>query len=114
MCRMVAFAGSCTRCEESYTWDDLTQQLACLEAKNNDAFGSCKGGVFVEQHDFDQECDRCAEEDEGVGDVGDEEEQHTESVVIGKRTARDDQDECQDTQPMEARVEKQSRKKIKT
>ena len=25
-----------------------------------------------EQHQFDQECDRCAEEDEGVGDVGDD------------------------------------------
>ncbi|KAJ6440796.1 short-chain dehydrogenase/reductase family protein [Purpureocillium lavendulum] len=73
MCRMVIFMGSCTRCGESQTWEDLTQHLSCLEAKNNGTFGECEAGVFAEQHDFDQECDRCAEEDEGVGDIDDEE-----------------------------------------
>ncbi|QUC20849.1 uncharacterized protein UV8b_05090 [Ustilaginoidea virens] len=36
------------------------------------SFGCCESGIFVEQHEFDQECDRCTEEDEGIGDVGDE------------------------------------------
>ncbi|KAG6301020.1 hypothetical protein E4U09_006035 [Claviceps aff. purpurea] len=46
--------------------------LACLQSKNAGAFGQCQRGVFVEQHGFDQECDRCVEEDEGLGDVGQE------------------------------------------
>ncbi|KND92457.1 hypothetical protein TOPH_02713 [Tolypocladium ophioglossoides CBS 100239] len=73
MCRLLAFSGSCTRCGDSHTWDDLSQQLSCLEAKNNGAFGECDAGIFSERHAFDQECDRCAEEDEGVVDVDDEE-----------------------------------------
>ncbi|PNY28190.1 Uncharacterized protein TCAP_01884 [Tolypocladium capitatum] len=73
MCRLLVFSGSCTRCGDSFTWDDLSQQLSCLEAKNNGVFGDCDNGVFAEHHAFDQECDRCAEEDEGVGDVGDDE-----------------------------------------
>jgi hypothetical protein len=87
MCRMVVFAGSCTRCEESQTWDELTQRLSCLEAKNQDAFGSCSIGVFIENHDFDQECDRCSEEDEGIGDIDDEAQLEP---ATGKRSARDD------------------------
>ncbi|KAI3558329.1 hypothetical protein CPAR01_12861 [Colletotrichum paranaense] len=66
MCRLVLFAGTCTRCNESLTWADLSQQLSCLEAKNADKFGSCRRGVDVETHAFDQECDACAGEDEGV------------------------------------------------
>ncbi|KAK2055531.1 hypothetical protein LY76DRAFT_494949, partial [Colletotrichum caudatum] len=66
MCRLVLFAGTCTRCNESLTWDDLSQQLSCLEAKNADSFGGCRRGVDVETHVFDQECDACAGEDEGV------------------------------------------------
>ncbi|PFH60304.1 hypothetical protein XA68_11150 [Ophiocordyceps unilateralis] len=73
MCRLVIFSGACTRCGEEQTWEHLSQQLSCLEAKNNDAFGECERGVYSEQHQFDQECDRCAEEDEGLGDVEDEE-----------------------------------------
>ncbi|PHH84802.1 hypothetical protein CDD83_1345 [Cordyceps sp. RAO-2017] len=73
MCRLLTFNGSCTRCGETQTWEDLSQQLSCLEAKNNGSFGECESGVFIEQHDFDQECDTCAEEDEGLGDVGDQE-----------------------------------------
>lgn len=72
MCRLLVFAGSCTRCGESQTWEELGQQLACLEAKNNGSFGQCEAGIFVEQHGFDQECDRCTEEDEGIGDIGEE------------------------------------------
>ncbi|KAK2016494.1 hypothetical protein LZ32DRAFT_655489 [Colletotrichum eremochloae] len=77
MCRLVVFAGTCTRCNESLTWDDLSQQLSCLEAKNADSFGSCRRGVDVETHAFDQECDACAGEDEGVAgmDFGDQEYQ---------------------------------------
>lgn len=87
MCRLLVFAGSCTRCGDSHTWDDLSQELSCLEAKNNGAFGECDGGVFAEQHAFDQECDRCAEEDEGVGDVDDDEIAAAEAAAAssGKR-----------------------------
>ncbi|KAG6006023.1 hypothetical protein E4U21_007449 [Claviceps maximensis] len=53
-------------------WEDLSQQLACLESKNAGTFGQCKRGVFVEEHEFDQECDKCLEEDEGLGDIGEE------------------------------------------
>lgn len=70
MCRLLVFSGSCTRCGNSCTWEDLAQQLACLESKNAGSFGECERGVLVEQHDFDQECDACTEEDEGIGDVG--------------------------------------------
>ncbi|TDZ41373.1 hypothetical protein CTRI78_v009694 [Colletotrichum trifolii] len=74
MCRLVLFAGTCTICNESLTWADLSQELSCLAAKNADAFGSCRRGVDVETHSFDQECDACAGEDEGVGgmDFGEE------------------------------------------
>lgn len=72
MCRLLIFSGSCTKCGESQTWDDLGQQLACLQAKNAGCFGQCETGIFAEQHAFDQECDRCTEEDEGIGDVGDD------------------------------------------
>ncbi|KAG6036015.1 hypothetical protein E4U41_005849 [Claviceps citrina] len=84
MCRLLVFSGSCTRCGDSHTWDDLTQQLACLESKNAGAFGECRRGIFVEEHDFDQECDRCIEEDEGVGDVG-----HDTYAAPEKRSADD-------------------------
>ncbi|KAG5988990.1 hypothetical protein E4U54_004478 [Claviceps lovelessii] len=72
MCRLLVFSGCCTRCGDSYTWEDLSQQLACLESKNAGEFGQCKRGVFVEEHAFDQECDRCTEEDEGLGDIGED------------------------------------------
>ncbi|KAK1584993.1 uncharacterized protein LY79DRAFT_671423 [Colletotrichum navitas] len=77
MCRLVLFAGTCTRCNESLTWADLSQELSCLEAKNVDSFGSCRRGVDVETHAFDQECDACAGEDEGVAgmDFGDQQYQ---------------------------------------
>ncbi|KJZ78829.1 hypothetical protein HIM_01602 [Hirsutella minnesotensis 3608] len=76
MCRLLVFSGACTRCGDAQTWDDLSQQLSCLEAKNNGTFGECGKGVYTEDHDFDQECHRCAEEDEGLGDIGDEDFAH--------------------------------------
>ncbi|RDA82330.1 hypothetical protein CP532_3710, partial [Ophiocordyceps camponoti-leonardi (nom. inval.)] len=91
MCRLVIFTGTCTRCGEEQTWEDLTQQLSCLEAKNNDAFGECERGVFTERHQFDQECDRCAEEDEGLGDV--ENEQSRLASATPKRPAQSDETE---------------------
>ncbi|KAJ2890681.1 hypothetical protein MKZ38_001541 [Zalerion maritima] len=69
MCRMVAFAGYCTVCAEFFSWEELSQELSCLEAKNNGVFGDCRKGIQVEEHEFDQECDACAETnaaDEGV------------------------------------------------
>lgn len=75
MCRMVVFSGTCTRCGDFFTWDELSQELSCLEAKNNGNFGECKRGIQMEEHSFDQDCDACAEEymaDEGFVDGGGE------------------------------------------
>ncbi|KAK4454845.1 hypothetical protein QBC34DRAFT_374619 [Podospora aff. communis PSN243] len=70
MCRMLTFSGKCSQCMCAFTWNDLSQRLSCLEAKNNGVFGQCRHGVDVEKHSFDQECDRCTaatEADEGYG-----------------------------------------------
>lgn len=88
MCRLLIFTGSCTRCGEPHVWQDLSQQLSCLKAKNSGTFGECDAGVFAEHHDFDQECDRCADEDEGVGDVVD---QDTAAMPSSKRAAEADE-----------------------
>ncbi|KAK0638971.1 hypothetical protein B0T16DRAFT_235365 [Cercophora newfieldiana] len=80
MCRMIAFSGRCLQCAESFTWDDLSQRLSCLEAKNAGVFGMCRRGVQIEQHAFDQECDRCTAEngvDEGYGDGHKQKRQRT-------------------------------------
>ncbi|KAH8904089.1 hypothetical protein BR93DRAFT_940234 [Coniochaeta sp. PMI_546] len=69
MCRLVVFMGTCPRCAGEFTWEELSQELSCLEAKNVGRFGECKRGVHYEYHTFDQECPACAEElneDEGV------------------------------------------------
>jgi hypothetical protein len=66
---MVVFTGSCPRCAGEFTWEDLSQQLSCLEAKNVGRFGECRRGVHYEYHTFDQDCPSCCEElneDEGV------------------------------------------------
>ncbi|KAF5525656.1 hypothetical protein CGCA056_v003373 [Colletotrichum aenigma] len=76
MCRLILFAGTCTRCNQSLTWAELSQQLSCLEAKNADEFGGCRRGVDVETHAFDQECDACAGEDEGVAGMDFGEQQY--------------------------------------
>lgn len=82
----MVFTGACTKCQEPHTWEELSQKLSCLEAKNNGAIGHCSKGIDTEQHKFDQECDRCAQEDEGLGGVGlYESPQRTES----KRSAQD-------------------------
>lgn len=70
MCRMMVFSGPCLCCGEYFRWNDLSQELACLEAKNNGIFGDCRRGIAMEEHSFEQECDACAEAglaDEGVG-----------------------------------------------
>lgn len=69
MCRLVVFTGTCPRCAGEFTWEELSQELSCLEAKNVGRFGECRRGVNYEYHTFDQECPACAEElneDEGV------------------------------------------------
>ncbi|TFA97604.1 hypothetical protein CCMA1212_006130 [Trichoderma ghanense] len=92
MCRLVIFSGTCTKCGEDQIWEELSQELSCLEAKNNGNFGDCSNGVFQERHQFDQECDRCTEEDEGVGDVGEEAEAGAGQSLASqsKRLAEDD------------------------
>jgi hypothetical protein len=68
MCRLVVFKGTCPHCNDTFTWDELTQELSCLEAKNNGSFGMCKEGTLVDEKEHDQECDPCAAEleaDEG-------------------------------------------------
>lgn len=68
MCRLVVFKGTCPHCSDTFTWDELTQELSCLEAKNNGTFGLCKEGTLVDEKEHDQECDACAAEleaDEG-------------------------------------------------
>lgn len=97
MCRLVTFAGSCTRCGEAQLWDDLNQQLWCLEAKNGGIFGDCSKGIFPEQHSFDQECDRCTDEDEGLGDVGDDGPQAAKEMThVAAETNRDDEAQNRD------------------
>lgn len=70
MCRHIKFEGACTRCTEKQIWEDLSQKLYCLDAKNDGTFGHCYRGIFVESHSFDQECQRCIYQDEGIGDLG--------------------------------------------
>lgn len=72
MCRLIVFSGTCTRCGDAQTWLDLSQELSCLEAKNEGTFGECTRGINVDERDFDQECDRCTDDDEGFGDLDDE------------------------------------------
>ncbi|KAH7160631.1 hypothetical protein EDB81DRAFT_320941 [Dactylonectria macrodidyma] len=96
MCRMVVFAGTCSRCGDAQTWTDLTQELSCLEAKNKGCFGECSRGILVEEHDFDQECQTCAEEDEGIGDLDDGllagDDQDTAFTQGTKRNVADEQE----------------------
>ncbi|KAB5585221.1 hypothetical protein GE09DRAFT_1180567 [Coniochaeta sp. 2T2.1] len=69
MCRMVVFMGTCPRCAGEFTWEELSQQLSCLEAKNVGGFGECRRGANYEYHTFDQDCPTCTaelNEDEGV------------------------------------------------
>ncbi|KAH7259732.1 uncharacterized protein BKA55DRAFT_537419 [Fusarium redolens] len=94
MCRMMIFRGHCTRCDQPQTWVDLTQELSCLDAKNNGWFGGCRRGILVEEHDFNQECSICHEEDEGIGGLDDshvmpyQQTPQTQSS-LGKRAAGD-------------------------
>ncbi|EAA29685.1 hypothetical protein GE21DRAFT_3678 [Neurospora crassa] len=70
MCRHIVFSGTCPHCTEHFVWEDLSQELSCLEAKNTGVFGQCAFGVQIEEHEFDQECEPCAaenERDEGYG-----------------------------------------------
>jgi hypothetical protein len=75
MCRLMTFSGTCSRCGTWYQWEDLSQELSCLEAKNNGVFGDCRRGISEEQHQFDQECEPCTAQDladEGVGGMEEE------------------------------------------
>jgi hypothetical protein len=90
---MVVFAGTCTRCGDAQTWTELSQELSCLEAKNRGCFGECSRGILVEEHDFDQECQTCTEEDEGIGDVDELEAEEDDIFAQGtKRTAGEEEE----------------------
>ncbi|KAM7205844.1 hypothetical protein V8F33_000674 [Rhypophila sp. PSN 637] len=85
MCRLMTFSGTCTCCGEEFAWEDLAQELSCLEAKNTGVFGDCRRGIHKEEHRFDQECDECVARngiDEGYGDW--EQEQTFEHELSGK------------------------------
>jgi hypothetical protein len=70
MCRILLFSGTCPRCKNTFTWDELSQELPCLEAKNIGLFGQCRHGVLPEQHEHEQECDACAALTEGAEGAG--------------------------------------------
>ncbi|KAK4131619.1 hypothetical protein BT67DRAFT_387150 [Trichocladium antarcticum] len=59
MCRKVVFKGACPECSNIFTWDELSQELSCLEAKNNGVFGMCDRGTTLDEKAHDQECDVC-------------------------------------------------------
>lgn len=67
MCRLVYFKGNCTHCGVSHIWNEMTQHLECLEAKNNDGFNSCQRGVEEDKCTFSQVCDDCSDGDEYYG-----------------------------------------------
>lgn len=89
---MVVFAGTCTRCGDAQTWTELSQELSCLEAKNKGCFGECSRGILIEEHDFDQECQTCTEEDEGIGDLDELEVENDDIFAQGtKRNAAEEE-----------------------
>ncbi|KAH6656488.1 hypothetical protein BKA67DRAFT_157927 [Truncatella angustata] len=87
MCRLILFAGSCTQCGGEFSWDELAQQLPCLEAKNSGMFGECRNGVNMDQHTFDQECDSCLEAGGGEG-YGDTQTNNKKGDDRGKKRQR--------------------------
>jgi len=99
MCRLVVFKGTCPHCSKNFTWEELNQELSCLEAKNNGTFGMCNGGASVDEKDHDQECDACAAElyaDEGYDGGMDDEIEVIEVASAGwdgskKQTSDEDQ-----------------------
>ncbi len=101
MCRMITFVGTCSRCAGIFTWDDLTQQLSCLEAKNTGIFGQCRRGIQAEEHSFDQECDACVAEteaDEGYGGGMEEETEIQIATTKGKGKKKSITDGIEDDQ----------------
>ena len=101
MCRLVVFKGTCPQCSDKFTWDELTQELSCLEAKNNGTFGLCKEGTMVDEKEHDQECDACAAEleaDEGYAGGTDDALEALEFSAWGRqKTEAADQDHDQDS-----------------
>lgn len=96
MCRLVVFKGTCPHCCEQFTWEELAQQLSCLEAKNNGAFGLCKDGAVVDEKEHDQECDACAAEleaDEGYDGGMDEALEALEAASAAYKKKAADQDQ---------------------
>ncbi|EGS23382.1 uncharacterized protein CTHT_0000700 [Thermochaetoides thermophila DSM 1495] len=94
MCRKVVFSGKCPRCFDRFIWHELTQELSCLEAKNNGVFGMCSEGTAIDEKPHDQECEACLAEleaDEGYDGGMDE---ITEGAVwLDNNKVAADQDE---------------------
>jgi len=59
MCRKIVFCGTCTLCGKESDWEEYSQELPCLEAKNNGLFGHCKHGIDRDEKPHDQECLAC-------------------------------------------------------
>ncbi|KAK4139925.1 uncharacterized protein C8A04DRAFT_40328 [Dichotomopilus funicola] len=96
MCRLIVFKGTCPHCCQEFTWDELSQELSCLEAKNNGTFALCQDGASVDEKPHDQECDACTaelEEDEGYDDGVDEETIEVDTWYGSKKEAVDDDQE---------------------
>ncbi|KAK4228055.1 hypothetical protein QBC38DRAFT_362758 [Podospora fimiseda] len=101
MCRKIVFCGTCTTCGKPSDWEEYSQELPCLEAKNNGIFGECKNGIDRDEKPHDQECLAC-EMANGVdeGYDGGMEDEETLQFVDGKKnkgtyadSADGDQDE---------------------
>lgn len=89
---MIVFSGTCSQCGGTFIWEDLSQELSCLESKNMGVFGQCRRGVQTEEHSFDQECDPCLavlEADEGYGGMEEEEEILVAAEGKGKKSNAD-------------------------
>ncbi|KAK3990781.1 hypothetical protein QBC44DRAFT_368754 [Cladorrhinum sp. PSN332] len=92
MCRKIVFCGTCTTCGKSYDWEEYSQELPCLEAKNSGLFGQCKHGIDRDEKPHDQECLGCEMAngvDEGYdGGMEDEETlQFVGEVLLKKETS---------------------------
>ncbi|KAK4186507.1 hypothetical protein QBC35DRAFT_387150 [Podospora australis] len=92
MCRKVVFCGICTLCGHPFDWEEFSQELPCLEAKNNGVFGLCSNGVERDEKPHDQECIACeATNGQDEGYAGGMEEFEETLLFVGGGSKGDDQ-----------------------